>query len=325
MAPDRSPLWKTAKSGETFGSLAVVSYSLPELAERQSHIARRDQLRAAGLTPDQLRALVDGGRWASLGPVVVAMHNGPLDRRQQMWAAVLGSGKGACLSGLTALEAWGLRNWADPRLHVLIPRASGVAQLPRVCRVVHETRRPPQDCRTAKGCPSLATVERAAIEAASWQRSTRSCCGLLAAVSQQRLTTATRLMTALESACPIRHRRAMRLTLADIEGGAQALSEIDYGRMCRKSKVGTVVRQVVRYDGDGRRRYLDGEIVGPNGKRRAFEIDGALHMLAHNHWKDLKRQNELLIAGSFPLRFSTYAMRFEQSIVIDQTRRALAD
>jgi hypothetical protein len=310
---------------ETFGSLALVSYSLNELAIRQCEVARRDQLRAAGLTPDKIRALLDRGRWSALGSVVVVMHNGPLDRSQQMWAAVLGSGKGARLAGPTALEARGLRNWPDPKLHVLIPRASGVAELPRVCRVVHESRRLPPDCRAAAGFPPLESVERAAIQAASWQRSTRACCGLLAAVVQQRLTNATRLMAALEMAGPIRQRRAIRLTIADIEGGAQALSEIDYGRMCRESGVATVVRQVIRYDGDGRRRYLDGEIVGPTGKRRAFEIDGALHMLAHNHWKDLERQNELLIAGSFPLRFSTYAMRFEQAIVIDQTRRAVAD
>ena len=169
------------------------------------------------------------------------------------------------------------------------------------------------------------SVARAAIDASSWQRNTRSCCGLLAAVVQQRLTTATDLKAALEAAGPIRHRRAIRLTIADIEGGADALSEIDFSRICRKHNVGTVIRQVIRLDQGGRRRYLDGEVVGPNGKRRAFEIDGAPHMAALNHWLDLKRQNELLIVGTFPLRFSSYAMRFEELEVVDQTRRALAD
>lgn len=300
-------------------------YDLRQLAHRQSNIARRDQLRAAGLTPDEVRAFIDGGRWTPLGPLVVALHNGPLDRAQQTWAAVLASGNGAHLAGLTALEASGLRNWTDPKVHVLVPRASGVAELTRVDRIVHETRRPPQESRVSSGFPRRVTVERAAIDAASWRCDTRSCCGLLAAVVQQRLTTATRLLTALDAAGPIRHRRAMRLTIADIEGGAQALSEIDFGRICRQYALGTVVRQVVRHDGTGRRRYLDGEIVGPNGKRRAFEIDGAPHMLAENHWRDLERQNELLIAGTFPLRFSTYAMRFEELLVVDQTRRAMAD
>lgn len=302
-----------------------MSYTLSQLAELQCRVARRDQLRAAGLTPDKIRAFVDGGRWTPLGPVVLAMHNGPLDRVQQMWAAVLASGKGARLAGMTALEASGLRNWTDPKVHVLVPRAGGVARLARVSRVVHETRRPPSDQRVATGLPKLVTVERAAIDAASWQCRIRACCGLLAAVVQQRLTTAARLMTALDAAGPIRHRRAMRLTIADIEGGAQALSEIDFGRLCRRYQLGTVVRQVVRYDGEGRRRYIDGEVIGPTGKRRAFEIDGGIHLVAENFWKDLQRQNELVIANSFPLRFSTYAMRFEEPLVADQTRRALAD
>jgi hypothetical protein len=316
---------ENASAAELFGNLALVLNTVVRLAESQCHIVRRDQLRTAGMTPDMLRAMLDGGRWRALGPVTVAMHNGPLNRPQEMWAAVLSSGEEARLAGLTALEAMGLRNWPDPKLHVLTPRARGIAQLPGVCRVVHETRRPPRDPLLRRGLPPLVSVARAAIDAASWQRNTRSCCGLLAAVVQQRLTTATDLKIAFEAAGPIRHRRAIRLTIADIEGGADALSEIDYGRICRKHHLGTVVRQVVRLGHGGKRRYLDGEIVGRNGKRRAFEIDGAPHMAALNHWMDLKRQNELLIAGTFPLRFSSYAMRFEELEVVDQTRRALAD
>jgi hypothetical protein len=308
---------------ESFGSLALVLNSVIRLAERQREIVRRDQLRAAGLTPDKLRAMLDAGRWKAFGPVVVAMHNGPLDRPQQMWAAVLGSGKAACLASLTVLEVRGLRNWADPRVHVLTSRARGIACLPRVSRVIHETRRPPRERWRIKGLPPLAPTERAAIDAASWQKKTRSCCALLAAVVQQRLTTAADLRAALQAAGPIRHRRAMRLTIADIEGGADALSEIDFGQICREHNLGTVVRQVVRFDGKGRRRYIDGEVVGTTGKRRAFEIDGAPHMAALNHWKDLERHNELLIVGTHPLRFSTYAMRFEKPLVVDQTRRAL--
>ena len=301
-----------------------MSDDLRQLAHRQSNIARRDQLRAAGLTPDEVRAFIDGGRWTPLGPLVVALHNGPLDRAQQTWAAVLASGNGAHLAGLTALEASGLRNWTDPKVHVLVPRASGVAELTRVDRIVHETRRPPQESRVSSGFPRRVTVERAAIDAASWRCDTRSCCGLLAAVVQQRLTTATRLLAALDAAGPIRHRRAMRLTIADIEGGAQALSEIDFGRICRQYPWDR------RPPGRSPRRHGPTPLSrwrnrGPYGKRRAFEIDGAPHMLAENHWRDLERQNELLIAGTFPLRFSTYAMRFEELLVVDQTRRAMAD
>lgn len=298
-----------------------------QLSERQSQVVRRDQLRALGMTPDAIRAQIDAGRWRALGSVVVVLHNGPLERRQQMWAGVLSTGSAATLAGLTALEAAGLRNWNDPAVHVLIPRTSGVPLSARSVApslVVHRSRLPAQDPRTSALRPPRSSVERAIIDAGSWLRHTRSCAGLLAAVIQQRLTTPERLRAALEAAGPIRHRRLMRLTIADIEGGAEALSEIDFGGLCRRYGLGEVVRQQVRLDGRGRRRYLDGEIVGRTGKRLPFEIDGAVHMIADHFWSDLERQNELLIAKSFPLRFSSYATRFQQERVADQVARAMA-
>lgn len=294
---------------------------LAELAEHQCDVVRRDQLRQAGMTPDQLRARLGSGRWQALGAVVIVMHNGPLNRRQQWWAGVLAAGKGAVLGGLTALEAAGLRHWTDSSVHVTVLRGSGIAQLPGVPLAVHETRIPLPARHYA---PPRADVPRAAIDAASWCRGARACCGLLAAVVQQRLTTASRLSAALKEAGPVRHRRAMRLAIADIGGGAQALSEIDFAALCRKHGLGRVVGQRVRYDGKGHKRYLDGDIEGPDGKLLPYEIDGGLHMEAERFWNDLERQNELLILGSFPLRFAAFAVRFQPDKVADQVRRAFA-
>jgi very-short-patch-repair endonuclease len=300
-----------------------VPESLSQLIEVQSRVARRDQLRAVGVTPSQIRSHIHGGRWRPLGSVVVVLHNGPLERLQQMWAGVLASGPDATLAALTALESAGLRNWLDPRVHVLLTRAAGIARSANLPVVVHRSA-VAQEPGVFVHRPPRSTVERAAIDAGSWLRNTRSCAGLLAAVVQQRLTTPARLMAALDKAGPIRHRRLIRLTIGDIEGGAEALSEIDFARFCRRRRLGTVVRQQVRVDVGGRRRYLDGELVGPNGKRLPFEIDGGIHMLAEQHASDLERQNELLIAKSFPLRFTSYAVRWQQDRVADQVRRALA-
>jgi very-short-patch-repair endonuclease len=82
------------------------------------------------------------------------------------------------------------------------------------------------------------------------------------------------------------------------------------------------VRQVVRTDGQGKRRYLDGEIVCKSGKRVAFEVDGGVHLLPESYWNDMRRQNELLIVGTTVLRFSSYAARFQRAAVADQIRRA---
>jgi hypothetical protein len=294
------------------------------LLELQQGVARRDQLRSAGLTTTELRMRVRTQRWQSLGEIVVVAHNGPLTRLQQMWAAVLAHGDGAMLGGLTALEVEGLRNWSEPRIHVLTRRARTRSQLTGVPLVIHETRVDPGPGRVGKQAPRRATPERAAVDAASWHARPRASAALLAAVVQQRLTTPERLQSAWKLAGPIRNKRLIRLTIADISGGAEALSELDFAGLCRRHMIGTVKGQAIRTDRAGRRRYLDGEIIAPNGRRRLFEIDGSVHLEPEVHWDDLYRQNELVIAAEMPLRYSTFAVRFDESRVAAQLRRSLA-
>jgi hypothetical protein len=143
-------------------------------------------------------------------------------------------------------------------------------------------------------------------------------------VVQQRLSTGPRLLEALDAAGPIRHRRMLRLALHDISGGAQALSEIDFGDMCRRNELGRVLRQAVRLDGEAKRRYLDVLIESPNGVLIACEVDGALHLVPATYWSDMFRANELVIARQPVLRFPTLAMRLDEPVVVDQIRRAQA-
>jgi hypothetical protein len=54
------------------------------------------------------------------------------------------------------------------------------------------------------------------------------------------------------------HRRHLiRTTLADIDGGAQALSEIDFVALCRRYQLPRPDLQERRTDAAGRARYLD--------------------------------------------------------------------
>jgi len=53
------------------------------------------------------------------------------------------------------------------------------------------------------------------------------------------------------------------------------------------------------------------------------EVDVALHLLARQWWDDQLRQNELVIAGDMVLRFPSVVVRCEQTLVVDQLRRAL--
>jgi hypothetical protein len=108
-----------------------------------------------------------------------------------------------------------------------------------------------------------------------------------------------------------------------VEGGAHPLSEIDFGRLCRRYRRPVVARQEVRRDPGGRPRYLDVTLMSADGLVVRAEVDGALHLRPTTYWNDMWRQNERVIAGEPILRFSSVAIRVDQAKVADQLARAL--
>ena len=293
-----------------------------ERLELQDGVATRVQLVREGLTVGRLRARLDAQRWQLLGRSVVVAHNGPLTVRQQRWAAILGSPPGSALAGRTALAEAGLAGWGQAEVEVVVRKGSRVPTLPGVPRRVHETRRLAADDLHPSRRPPSVRVERAAVDGAIWSPSPRTACGLLAAVVQQRLTSADRLKAELARAGPVRHARLLRAVLDDIAGGAQALSEVDFMRFCRRYGLPAPVRQVVRLDGAGRRRYVDAELrLG--GRRVLVEIDGAMHLVATTYWADMLRLNDIALGGERVLRFPSVALRLDGDVVAAQLRRAL--
>ena len=77
------------------------------------------------------------------------------------------------------------------------------------------------------------------------------------------------------------------------------------------------IQQSIRYDSAGRRRYLDVDFG-----TFAVEVDGGVHLRAQNYWADARRQNDLVMGGDRILRFSSYAIRVDEDVVIAQLRRA---
>jgi hypothetical protein len=110
--------------------------------------------------------------------------------------------------------------------------------------------------------------------------------------------------------------------LADIEGGAHSMSEIDFVRFCARNGLPKPVHQTVRKDLTGRRRYLDAVLVGPTGEVKV-EIDGALHLVVQTYWGDMYRGNEMTIANDGALRFPSYVIYADDPEALDQLRRAL--
>jgi very-short-patch-repair endonuclease len=83
------------------------------------------------------------------------------------------------------------------------------------------------------------------------------------------------------------------------------------------------IRQQIRLDSAGRRRYLDATLKGPDGREVGVEIDGAVHMVATQWWQDVERDNELRLSGDLVLHFPSVALYLYPERVADQLLRAL--
>jgi very-short-patch-repair endonuclease len=285
---------------------------LAALAEQQHNIVSRAQLRRLGAEFQRhyVRAQVEAERWTLPAPNVVALQNTPLEP-QQLWQLAL-SAHGdqlVALAGATAAQAHGLTGFESELVHILVPHGARIHEIDGV--KVHESRRfTAEDLHPARR-PPMVRVARALIDTAAWSKHPRRAATLLAAGVQQRLTTADRLLEELGRAGRIRHRRLMAAVLHDVAGGAQALSELDLLRLCRKHDLPEPRRQVVRRDQDGRRRWLDAVFILPDGTELVVEVDGAAHMCIEQYADDLDRMNQLITEGKVVLRVAAVTLRLD--------------
>jgi hypothetical protein len=277
------------------------------LARRQHGLLARRQLNALGIDADRVRNQLLAGRWALRSPLVVSTFTGPLGWQERVWLGALHAGGTALVGGLTALEWHGLRGWHRDEVTILVDDELAFDPVPGLR--FFRTRRALRDWRSPRASLPLCRVEPAALLFAGYERSSRSAVGLLAAVVQQRLTTADRLLVELERLRPLRRARTFRTALVDIAGGAQSLAEIDMGRLCRRRDLPPPRRQKRRRDATGRLRFTDCEWDLPDGTVLVLEIDGSFHMEVE-HWEDdLARQRRLSSRGRIIVRCTARELR----------------
>lgn len=296
--------------------LAAMVIDLAEVRQ----ITTWSRLCAAGHTPAHIRAQLAAGRWRRWGHAI-ALHNGPLTRQQQWYVARTHGGPRALLTGFTAAEAYGIRGWERDVFDVLQPRGSRGAGSCPVPIARHQVREWGQVRRHRH--LAIHVLPQALLVAAASFDTPRPACGLLAAAVQQRLVTPDYLHAALDEAPRVRHRAVLRLAVADIAQGADALSEIDFVRLCRRYGLPAPEQQSVRRDRSGRRRYLDACWRRRDGRLIVVEVDGAVHLSPRRWWDDQLRQNELMLGDALVLRFPSVVVRTEPGLVVDQLRRAL--
>ncbi|MEJ3749701.1 DUF559 domain-containing protein [Actinomycetes bacterium KLBMP 9797] len=277
------------------------------------------------LTPGLLRGKVRSGQWRRICRGLFVTHNGPLTWGQTLWVAVLAAGPGVLLAGLTAAHEGGVRFGRANAIHLLGSARRTYAdvrrrlplEMPAV--VIHRTEVLPHD-HVQIGRPIRTTMARAVVDGAQWARTDTEARGLVAAACQQRRVTPAEIRDVL-SALPRARRRALVLeTAAYAEGGAEALSEIDLVKLCRRYGLPTPDLQERRRDNSGRNRYLDAYW---RKWRVHAEVDGAHHMDATQWEADMRRQNEIWIKGDRVLRFSAWQVRHRPAEVAAQLRAAL--
>jgi very-short-patch-repair endonuclease len=279
------------------------------------------------MTRGELRWKITSGRWQQPCRGVVAAQSGPLTDRQVLRVAQLWAGPQTVIGGLTAATLDGFR-WLAPEdlttIHLLVPKGRKLRPAPPFLDVTvrYSAMLSVQDVHPVRQ-PRRTRVARSLIDAASWAPTSRKGLAVLAAGVQQRVVRTSDLAEVLARNPRIPRRKLMFETLADIEGGAQALSELDFTqRVVRQNRLPEPDRQAARRDSRGRRRWLD---VVWEKWRVIVEIDGAQHADALQRWDDMDRDNDLQISGYRVLRFPSWLVRTRPDYVAMKVLQALRE
>ena len=287
---------------------------LEGLLAAQDGMAARRQLLGLGLDWDRVRNQVMARRWVTHTPRVIGTTTGALTWEQRCWMAVLHAGPRSMLGGLSAAEIGGLVGWHRDPVTVLVDDELAFEPVDGVR--FFRSRRPFELLRANRTGIPRAQLEPALLLWAGYQaEGIRPAHGVLAASVQQRLTTADRLLAAIETLHPLRRARSFRRTINDIAGGAHSGAELDVRRLCRRYGLRLPDRQRARTDRAGKRRWTDCEWDLPDGSVLILEVDGAFHVDVVEWGADIKRARSLTTGGRTVVRCTSFELRHEMEDV----------
>lgn len=290
-----------------------------ELIQRQAGAIGREQLLACGKTDDEVRSQLRAARWQRLYWGVYYVHNGPVPRDARLWGAVLRAGPGAMLSHETAAEVYGLVPQPLSRIHVTIPasrRVRGERDLvihPAVNadRVRNAVLEPPRT-RIDETVLDLVHTSASFGDALGWV--TRACGG--------RLTTSTRLRKALDGRSRMRWRAELETVIGYVEKGSLSPLEVCYAHSVESAHgLPMATRQRATRHG-GRSQYND---VHYDGYATTVELDGRIGHEGQHRFRDMRRDNTLVVEGEAVLRYGWFDVCDEPCRVAEQVWHVLQD
>lgn len=297
--------------------------TLEQLALAQDGVVSRDQLAFLGADRHAVSSRVRSRRWQPVGPRVVVLTTGELTFRQRLWIAVLHSGPGSALAGLTAAEAGGLRGFASSTLHTVVPHGADATDLrdPRTgVRVrVSQSRAFSEGLVHPARAPRRLLLPQAIVDAAGEAPSSDRARLLVIASVQQRLLVASDLRTVVRDRRRLRLRTVIAEAIDDVEGGVHSLPERSWSRAIRRHGLPEPSRQARVQRADGR-WYLDADFQ-PWGV--GVEINGTQHLLVRQaHWDD-HRRNVLGTGGRLMITIGSHTVRHQPGVAVVATAAAL--
>jgi hypothetical protein len=299
-APDRGPLW------------------LDEVVRAQCGLATIRQLRRGGVSDRTRLRLVRQGAWQPMAPGVVCLAATRPTRRQRAAAAVLHAGRGAMLTGLTALElaATPQVRYASA-IHLLVQRPCTVRPLPHVIHQCTAALPRPLPLRF----PPTAPYARAVVDAC--RRITDDAQARATALSavQQRLCSTEELRAECDRRGPHGTTR-MRAIIDEVESGVRSLPEADLRLLIRASPLPEPLWNPELYLPDG--RFL----CSPDGlwpdEAVVVEVDSVTyHGYGTNRLHTAERAARMRAAGLTVLHIRPRRIRDEAPAVVRLLTRVL--
>ncbi len=281
------------------------------------------------MTPKQLRSQLAAGRWRKPARGVVVAQSGPLTERQLLRTALLRAGPQAALAGITAARLDGFTGFddkvtpADRPVYLLAPYGRKRRPPPlQLTVVVHYSQALTDLDINPQREPRRTRIARSLVDAAAWMPTDRGAMAILAAGVQQRLVRPQDLSQVVDRMGTLHRRKLIRETIADIAGGSEALSELDFTRhVIRAFRLPEPSRQSARRDSRGRRRWTD---VTWDAYKIVVEIDGAQHTADPlQRWDDMERDIDLGRDGCQVLRFPAWLVRANPEYVARKILEAL--
>ncbi|TDC13388.1 hypothetical protein, partial [Kribbella albertanoniae] len=227
-------------------------------------------------------------------PTVYATHTGPIGYDGRILAALLYAGPNAAWSHYTAAEQLGLMKPRDDRpVYVTIPEHRRIESPPGI--VIHRDRRWAD--RLAAVSPPRRTAAHAVLDVVAVSRSVDQAAAAVAEACQSGRVSAADLLAALDERPRLRHRGSLRPIIADVAAGSHSLLELRYQRdVERRHGLPTGERQ----------RAVDHEFTDVFYPGLQVELDGRLHLVPRQRWRDLDRDNRATLRGEATLRYGWF-------------------